>query len=140
MATKQIVPALGLDSFTCPHVNCGAIAHQTWFRLYVLRFDKDDRPWVPTDQHLENLRSGEQNREVLTFFVKMSEREIFFETHNESNYLNTVCINLYVSKCFSCGNISVWRADELIYPVNHVSVEPNEGMPPDVRADFHEEN
>lgn len=49
-------------------------------------------------------------------------------------------MNVSASKCFSCGSLSIWRADELIYPLNHVAIEPNEGMPADVKADFLEAN
>jgi hypothetical protein len=49
-------------------------------------------------------------------------------------------MNISVSKCYSCGGIAIWRGDALIYPLNHVSIQPNEGMPPDVRTDFLEAN
>ncbi|MGY4485607.1 hypothetical protein ACVWWR_004798 [Bradyrhizobium sp. LM3.2] len=45
-----------------------------------------------------------------------------------------------MSKCYSCKGISIWRADELIYPLNQVAITPNEGMPADVREDFLEAN
>jgi hypothetical protein len=46
----------------------------------------------------------------------------------------------HASRCYRCGGISLWRADELIYPLNHISIAPNEGMPADVKADFIEAN
>ena len=35
---KHIEPALGAASFSCPH--CGAIAQQTWWRLFLSEFPK----------------------------------------------------------------------------------------------------
>ena len=49
MADKQIVPALGLKSFSCPHVNCGANSHQTWFKLYADGYEEGSDPWMPPD-------------------------------------------------------------------------------------------
>src|SRR5262249_31998850 len=57
-----------------------------------------------------------------------------------SKYPNTELMNVHASKCFSCDRIALWRADELIYPVNHISIAPTEGMPDDVKADFIEAN
>jgi hypothetical protein len=77
---------------------------------------------------------------AVAFFKKLMQREVFFETHNSPAYPDTELMNVHASKCYSCGGISIWHADELIYPVNHISVAPNEGMPADVKADFLEAN
>ena len=141
MAAKEIVPAIGLESFSCPHVNCGAIAHQTWFKLYVLKHDKDSRPWLPREEDLTKFKAEKHFvPSVVPFLEKLIQRKVFFETHESSKYLNTELENVHASKCYSCGGISLWHADELIYPVNHVSIAPNEGMPTDVRNDFLEAN
>jgi hypothetical protein len=141
MVGREVVPALGLESFSCPHVNCGAIAHQTWFSLYVQRYGEGAAPWLPSEEFLEKYRRDKNaDPAVLKFFENVTQGKVFLETHGQSANHATELINVHVSKCFSCGNISVWRADELIYPLNHVAVEPNEGMPPDVRADFLEAN
>lgn len=142
MAAKQVVPALGLDSFSCPHVNCGAIAHQTWYKLFGDYYGGDDgKPWLPSQADLEDFKRKQAfTAEVLTFFERLANREVFLETHEASKYLRTEVMNVCASKCFSCGGVALWRADELIYPLNHVAVEPNEGMPMDVRADFLEAN
>jgi hypothetical protein len=80
------------------------------------------------------------NQGVVAFIEKLLSREIFFETHESTAYLQTQLMNLNASRCYSCGKIAVWRADELIYPINHISIAPNEGMRPDVKMDFLEAN
>lgn len=147
MAAKEIVPALGLESFSCPHINCGAIAHQTWFKLFAHVHDKDARPWVPSEDDLKSLedkfvKSLEDKfvPEALAVFRKLSEGKVFFETQEQYANLDTELMSVNASKCYSCGGISLWRADELIYPVNRISIAPNEGMPEDVKADFIEAN
>lgn len=141
MATKQVVPALGLDSFSCPHVNCGAIAHQSWYKLFADYYGKDDgKPWLPSQADLENFKRQKQSDEFINFFERFANRDVFLETHENQKFLRTEMINVSASKCFSCDGIAIWRGDELIYPLNHILVEPNEGMPPDVEADFLEAN
>lgn len=137
MAGKQIVPALGLDSFSCPHVNCGANAHQAWFRTYVESYQGESRPWLPDEEVLQGFRKNkEMDSEVLGYFEKLAQGKVFFERHEKSVYPDGQLVNINFSKCFSCKEISIWRADELIYPINELVVEPNEGMPADVKADF----
>jgi hypothetical protein len=141
MAAKEIVPALGLESFSCPHIECGAIAHQSWFKLYVSMHEKDDRPWVPGEDDLKRLKAQKHMApDVVSFLKRLMQREVFLETHNDNAYLNNELMNVHASKCYSCKRIALWRADELIYPINHVSIAPNEGMPADVKADFLEAN
>jgi hypothetical protein len=140
MPKKEIVPALGFDSFSCPHVNCGAIAHQTWFKLYADTYEKDTRPWIPSAKQFADLKRKDLGADVIGYFERIAQREVFLETHDNVSYMKTELMNIVASRCYSCKNISIWRADELIYPVNEVSIEPNEGMPPDVKADFLEAN
>ena len=141
MAAKEIVPALGLESFSCPHVNCGAIAHQSWFKLYAQWHKKGSSPWLPNEEDLKKF-SADKNvpPNVIAFFKKLMQRKVFFETQETTAYLETELMNVHGSKCYSCGEISLWRADELIYPANHISIAPDQGMPEDVKADFLEAN
>jgi hypothetical protein len=141
MAARQIVPALGLDSFSCPHLECGAIAHQTWYKLHVLRHEKESRPWLPGEEALRQLKADKNTPpSVITHLEKVMQRNVFFETHSYTQ-LNTHLVNIHASRCYSCDRIALWRADELIYPVNHISVAPpTEDMPDDVKADFLEAN
>jgi len=41
VAAKQIVPQLGLDSYSCPH--CGAISQQTWFKGFLVSMNRDQK-------------------------------------------------------------------------------------------------
>jgi hypothetical protein len=82
VAGKEVVPALGLESFSCPHVNCRAIAHQTWFRPYIARFADGDKPWLPIDARArgDQFKTQGIDAEVLEFFDRLSEGEVFIET------------------------------------------------------------
>src|ERR1700733_6650904 len=113
MAAKEMVPALGLESFSCPHVNCGAIAHQTWFSLFVQGHKNGSRPWLPGEEDLKRIRADQDvPSSVVNFFETVMQRNVFFENHDSATYLNNELINVHASKCYSCGGISLWRADE----------------------------
>jgi hypothetical protein len=100
-----------------------------------------NRPWLATEEDLERYkRDKDATPHVIKYLEDLVQRKVFFEVHNDSTFLRTELSNIFASKCFSCKGISIWRADELIYPLNNISVEPNEGMPPDVKADFLEAN
>jgi len=114
MAARQIVPALGLDSFSCPHLECGAIAHQTWYKLHVLRHEKESRPWLPGEEALRQLKADKNTPpSVITHLEKVMQRNVFFETHSYTQ-LNTHLVNIHASRCYSCDRIALWRADELL--------------------------
>lgn len=139
MAGKEIVPALGLDSFSCPH--CSAIAHQTWFQLFAKGYEGDSGPWLPGEEVLTDYKRGKAPLpEIIKFFESFVARKVFFDERENRTNVSTGLMNVHVSKCYSCDELSLWRADELIYPTSHVSVVPNEGMPDDVKADFLEAN
>ncbi len=140
MAGKEIVPALGLDRFTCPYPDCGAIAHQTWFKTEVAAYGQDDKPWLMSNADAEAFRRDPKMKNMLPFIDKMLARRIFFEERDGGWRAKIDMMNVYVSRCFSCKGVAIWRADELIYPVSKISVAPNDGMPEDVKAVFLEAN
>lgn len=85
MATKEIVPALGLDRFTCPYPDCGAIAHQTWFKAQVEGYN-DGKPLVITQAEAEEFKRDPKLRNMLPVIEKMLAKTIFFETEGEVRY------------------------------------------------------
>jgi hypothetical protein len=140
MAGKEIVPARGLASFSCPHVECGAIAQQSWFKLFVRSYG-GNKPWAPSKSDLEDYRrKKDADPDIIKSIENWVAGKVSFEEQGQWENLKTQLINVDISKCYSCDRIAVWRADELIYPVNHLSIAPNDGMPDDVKADFMEAN
>lgn len=80
---KQVVPARGLESFSCPHVNCGAIAHQSWFKVFADSYGKDSKPWLATPADLERFERNGEDADLIAFFAKFASREIFLEAHEK---------------------------------------------------------
>jgi len=46
--------------------------------------------------------------------------------------------NVHVSECFSCGKLSIWYHEGIIYPPHRYEVESNTDLPDDIQKDFDE--
>ena len=93
----------------------------------------------PTHDDIEGFkqkRELENRADLVAYCEKLISKNIFAEKHQSSSYLDFELHNLYVSRCYSCGSYSVWVADRLIYPAQATSIQPNEDMPAEIRADF----
>jgi hypothetical protein len=136
---KTIPPALGEKSFSCPH--CGAIAHQSWRRLYAAEYENGGAPHRPDPEVMEAARNDptlteSRRRHILDYFERLFARSVFLETHESGEYLRNEAVNIHLSQCFNCGCYAVWLADELIHPRLPTEIEPSPDMPEAVRADF----
>jgi Domain of unknown function (DUF4145) len=78
--------------------------------------------------------------DMLKFAERRLRKEIFLDHESNWSRVNFSVENMYLSRCFSCKDVSVWHADQVLYPRHDVSIEPNEEMPDDVKADFLEAN
>jgi hypothetical protein len=138
MASKEVIPALGLNSFSCPH--CGAIAHQTWYRFYAQEFGDGYAPRVMTQQDLDIYRcASEADREVEASLKNLIARKVFFE-RQQGAFLNSELHSVFASECYSCECIAIWHADSIIYPQHQIVIAPNDDMPDNVKGDFVEAN
>jgi len=139
VAGKTITPALGENSFSCPH--CGAISHQTWFKLFLESYDKDNKPWMPEPEIIDRIKRDkefEDKEGLITFFQKKLSKKLFHEVHENNSFLTSELENLNVAWCYSCKEYSVWIADRLIHPAQPTEFQPNVEMPADVLLDFNE--
>lgn len=147
MAAKFVPPAIDKKSFSCPH--CGALADQHWFNVHVSRVDVEGGlPYVASEsllQHYKDLRAGHTIQFPDNGFIDEAIRRIEqelkgkpFLREGDTLYKPHNLVNLHVSRCFSCGELSFWRFDSLLYPAERYEVEPNADMPEDVKIDFEE--
>jgi hypothetical protein len=137
MANEKSVPALGERSFGCP--NCGAVAHQTWYNLFLSGYEKDTSPSIPDNDALERIESElgpDAHHSLRDYFQKRLLRKPFHDDRDQSIWLRSQLENVYASQCYSCNHYSIWVADELVYPHQTYSVTPAEDMPDDVKIDF----
>jgi hypothetical protein len=137
---KVVTPALGENSFTCPH--CGANSHQTWYKAYIDGYEKGSGPMMPDEDSVDLLRA---NREIekdlrdsmIEWVNRKLGRGLFFEGSREIGVLlHTEIGNLSISGCYSCGELALWVADRLIHPSKPSEIEPNPEMPDHIKHDF----
>ena len=135
---QEPLPTLGKASFTCPH--CGAIAHQSWYKVRPYLLDKDHAPVVPSPDILEKIEQEESLDEETKeryriHFTKVLAGKLYFD-HADYADLESEVGNLWISNCFSCNDSSVWVYDRLVFPARKSALVPNTDLPDDIQADF----
>ena len=77
MTDKTVTPSLGAKSFTCLH--CGAVAHQTWFKLFRDGYAEDKYPWVPDQGMIDDIKSNKDlpgKEHLLKFLERRIAKEL----------------------------------------------------------------
>lgn len=142
MPKKSVPPSIREVAFDCPH--CGAYTTQTWFDLHATPRSGESRtPSVPERAVLDDLRSRRDIRDeirnhLLGLFEKILSGLVFLEGNEKGKFVYSDVRNLNLSKCFSCGEISVWIHDRLIFPPATEAPPPNPDLPEAVRLDYEE--
>jgi hypothetical protein len=141
MASTSRPASITSISFNCPH--CGALAHQSWYRLYLRAFDKDGHPNILDPSVLEkiekdNLLDAATKAKWKEYFTKIINGDVFMEPLSESKYSDRELENVWISQCYSCSALSLWIHDRLIHPPQRYGEEPNPDLPADIRVDYEE--
>ena len=146
MAPKQIPPAIDLKSFSCPQ--CGAIADQIWHNVYAKQTEGGRPPKVWTGDAVEFVRKEikekfeDSSSEEWQAYIKSRERSAtgqpFLYRLDDWTSCNFNLDNISISQCYSCGDISIWKFNSILYPPFRFDIEPNNDMREDIRADFDE--
>lgn len=143
MAAKQVAPTLGAESFNCPH--CGALAHQTWFKVFLDRYETNGAPNVPDPDLPKKIRAdptlndheGARER-IAAHFERVLKKRPFINDKFGNYYGERGLVSCDVGQCFSCRELTIWVFDELLYPAHSFVIEPNADLPGDIRPDFEE--
>ena len=99
---REIAPALGLASFSCPYPSCRAIAHQAWHRAFLCSYDDGGVPWIPDAETRAKFKADKTiTPGIFEFFEKVARREVFFEHHSQQKWLSTEIMNVNISQCYS---------------------------------------
>ena len=140
--TTEKTPSISKTAFNCPH--CSAHTTQNWSRLFGKSYPQDSRtPNIPDYSQIEEFKNDhkiepEVKQSVISWVEKMNTGKPFIESGQSETWSNQELMNLNISKCFNCHEISVWVYDRLIYPTSKVEILPNQDSPPHIKSLFEE--
>lgn len=136
-------PSVELRSFVCPH--CGAYANQRWFEVEATGIEGRP-PLFPTEAQVQAMEAGAANiRDELRRYEHenlahhMRRRwsgHVYRYPYNER--VQWTVVNLFLSECEACDELSVWHRKALVYPPAHVAPPPNPDLPAPVLRDYNE--
>jgi len=121
MASHEVEPQLGAESFSCPH--CSAVAHHDWYSLLLMPENAAElRVLTPEAVTVSTLREGEGElddiNEIDQFVERLKKNELTFEYQKHSQSVKVKMANLHVSNCHSCNGFSLWVSGRLVFPYN----------------------
>lgn len=123
MTQETHPPSIREKAFDCPH--CGAYTTQYWYYLCSREPSKENNPpFIPDDANIKAIENAssfteEERGNVVKQWRKIAVGKIFF---GENQHYSSVfpIHNLYLSECFVCKKIAVWRHDSLLFPPEKV--------------------
>lgn len=86
--TKQVIPELGLDSYSCPH--CGALAHQFWQRVFIDAYEGNEKPAIYTPEgvnwdFITRMEDSDEKRLIEKFAERLTKNLLTFQPTNNDN-------------------------------------------------------
>lgn len=143
---KYVAPSVCETAFNCPH--CGALAMQSWYSGHVKLVTGDaKKPFLPSDDDIEELKQSINDEatdaktraadfRLITYFEKVKSGRYWFEK-SDVDFCDTVA-NLYISRCYNCKEIALWRYDSMMWPDAGDAPPPNNDLPDDVLREYEE--
>lgn len=124
-----VPPATTLSAFSCPH--CGVLTSQAWFKPMCYDTSSNRQP-----PHKAGIGVGWADAiELVRLFTDRKPRP---GAVNAEPYPDIAVANLFLSQCFSCGGVAVWRFRSMIYPTRGDVPPANADLPEDIRRDYDE--
>lgn len=143
--TKHVEPSTSETAFSCPH--CGALTTQHWSGLYAKRISSEHKQ-VPAIYYEADAVEFEQDSSIgddaikssmLKYFRQLASAEPFYSGRKQgSEYVDFDVNNLFVSQCYNCHKLAIWRHEHLLYPPARAGAEPNPDLNDDIQRDFNE--
>lgn len=132
-------PSVSRTAFECPH--CGAYTCQSWFHAYAYPLEANSTPSFPTkemrDHVSKNRELPESDRTDLLQWIDEIWTGRVFLGSGETRCKQQIN-NLFLSKCFACTKISVWRHDVVLWPPVRTGPVAHRDMPENILSDFEE--
>lgn len=140
--TTDTIPEIHKTAFSCPH--CNAYTTQHWSKLFSDPYSEDYRtPHIPDKSMKEKFQNDREIDEkmkdhLIEWVDKMSTGKPFTEVQENSCYSKRLLMNVNISRCYNCKEISIWVHDQLIYPNSKIDIQPNQDLPPHIKRLFEE--
>jgi len=136
---KEVVPQLGLNSFSCPH--CGALAHQHWFKVLISSFANGMKPFVYERERvdavdLKTFEDKDDRARFNAFKKRFHKNEVTYEVQKYGTTCKWEMVNVDVSMCHSCDGFAIWVKGAIAWPAHTVDIEPHPDLPALVKDDF----
>lgn len=120
--TKYVPPATTWKAFSCPH--CGVLTTQTWFKPVCYSGAEVPPP------HIGGLgASGDPEIRLAKMTLAPGSTSL-----DPDIYI----ANLFLSQCFHCKQVAVWRFRSMIYPTRGDVPPANADLPEEIRPDYEE--
>jgi hypothetical protein len=133
---KSLPPALGLNSFSCPH--CGALAHQTWFALSPKRIERGKSATILTFADFHNVDLNKFEEPARKFVERLKKHDVTYDIHQYNQGSDWNLHNAHASLCHSCEGWALWVKDSIVYPTANSEILPHEDIPDNIKNDFDE--
>ena len=146
MATRDIPPTLGENSFSCPH--CGALAHQTWYKAYLVVHERASKPTVEeyaattlfrlSNQPSRSPEADAENKRLISFYERLEKNFLTYKMQTYKGSSNAEMINFAFGQCFSCDGFTIWVGTDLVFPSHETAFIAHIEMPKGALGDFNE--
>lgn len=142
---KHVEPSISLVSFNCPR--CGALADQSWFNVYANQIEKRGTPYIANREHIETLADiirdshpdvKKFHEEMIDDAVRMIKGDIYLRHLKDGLHCRHELENIFVSRCYSCNQDSLWLFKNYIHPRWNAKYQPSEDLAEEIKRDFYE--
>lgn len=138
--SKHVPPSIDAVSFSCPH--CGAFTSQVWYDVLAVAKKGGETPFFPTPEIVAQIKKSEDcddetRKNWLDWAEKTGTGEVFLAKKSRDPYARDLN-NVWVSECFACRRLAIWKHKSLLFPASSVKFDPNPDLPEDIKRDFRE--
>lgn len=139
---KYVPPTVRETAFNCPH--CFALTTQTWHSLLAKVNASENRlpriisPELRESLKFEEVQNIEFRKKMKRWADTMAQGRPFLHVEEREQWTALILCNVSLSKCFNCGEVSIWIFDKLVYPQRGEAPVPTPDLSNEVRRDYDE--
>ena len=139
---KYVPPSVRETAFNCPH--CHVLTTQTWFSLRAKPNDEKRRlpfildPAARLAYTFDSVQDADERKRLHTRADMLADGTPFVSNAPQAEYWRLELYNVFASKCFECGKLSLWVHDRLLYPRAGEAPPANPDLPEPIRRDYDE--